>query len=98
MTKKKANIFFWTIVILVSLVFIALKVSLKYYMNIDIPSLLLVIPIVWFLGFSLNWFSRNEKIKEMGKVLEEDAKEKEQKFFQKERVSSTGQWSEPKIS
>ena len=69
MTKKKANIFVWTIVILVSLVFIALKVSLKYYMNIDIPSVLLVIPLVWFLSFSLNLFSRNEKIKEMEKLL-----------------------------
>ena len=79
MTKKKAMIFVWTIVILVSLVFIALRVFLKYYMNIDIPSLLLAILIVWFLGFSLNLFSRNEKIKEMEKVLEEGEKKKEKK-------------------
>ena len=79
MTKKKAMIFVWTIVILVSLVFIALKVSLKYYMNIDIPSVLLVIPLVWFLSFSLNLFSRNEKIEEMEKVLEEGEKKKEKK-------------------
>lgn len=84
MTIKKANIFVWTIVILVSLVFIALKVSLKYYMNIDIPSLLLVIPLV----FSLNWFSRNEKIKEMEKVLEEDAKEKEKEKKQGKKPST----------
>ena len=89
MTKKKANILVWTIVILVSLVFIALRVFLKYYMNIDIPSLLLAILIVWFLGFSLNLFSRNEKIKEMEKVLEEDIKEKEQKEIKQGKKPST---------
>ena len=89
MTKKKANIFVWTIVILVSLVFIALRVFLKYYMNIDIPSLLLAILIVWFLGFSLNLFSRNEKIKEMEKVLEEDIKEKEQKEIKQGKKPAT---------